>query len=156
MSATSKLSRKTWACGPSRSWSRVTRRRVTGQHAAAARSCSSARWRGSQNQISCPRACASSIRAKVVSPAIWMRASGSKTKRNFIAPPLWARLVLGGQEVLEAVLAHPVVQGGPVDAQRTGGVSDVPLRLLHRRHDLVALLLGQPLVQRPSRVRRLG
>ena len=43
---------------------------VTGQARATGSSCSSDRWRGSQNQISWPRACAASMIANVVSPAI--------------------------------------------------------------------------------------
>src|SRR6185437_9336948 len=83
--------------------------------------------------------------AKVVSPAICRRASGSMTKRSFISL-LWRRsggraagiagsaprrcpghCLLHGQEVLEPVLAQPVVERRPVDPQGARGVGDVPL-----------------------------
>ncbi len=56
-------------------------------------------------------------------------------------------LVPGGQQVLEVVFAHAVIQRGSVDAQRAGGVRDVALGAFHRGHDLVAFLVRDSLVK---------
>jgi hypothetical protein len=52
--------------------------------------------------------------------------------------------------VLEAVLAHAVVERRAVDAEGARRVGDVALGLIDGGHDLVALLLGQTLVQRTA------
>src|SRR5690349_1358495 len=104
------------------------------------------------------------MRAYEVSPARLRRSRGSTMKRTRmlsaaggggpVAGTGRARLVaahahLGGQQVLEAVLAQPVVQRRPVDAESASGAGDVAARPLDREDDLLLLALEEPLGQRP-------
>src|SRR5690606_18221777 len=63
---------------------------------------------------------------------------------------------LVGQEVLESVLAQPVVEGRTVDAEEPGGHGDVLAGALDGLDDLPALFVGQPLGQRTGLLGRLG
>src|SRR5687767_10753551 len=56
------------------------------------------------------------------------------------------------QQVLEAVLAQPVVERRPIDAERASRARDVAARSLDRRDDLLALALEQALGQRAGLV----